>query len=155
MDGGNIMKVKLVGRCGLYCGACGIFRAQRDNEKKRILIAKEFNCSVEQVKCNGCGALTNECWCNGCKILICLKSKGYEFCYQCSEFYEKSCDKYNKLANTYIKVGEDIRSNLIIIKKGQIDEWLKTQDTRFKCPKCNYHISVWDDICPNCSQKLK
>ena len=149
------MEINLVGKCGLYCGACSIFRAQRDNEKERNLIAKEFNCSVEQVRCNGCGALTNECWCNGCKIIACLESKDYEFCYQCSEFEEKSCDKHNKLAKTYMQVGEDLRLNLVALRKGQMKEWLKEQDKRFRCPKCNHQISVWDNTCPKCSQKLK
>lgn len=148
------MEDNLTGKCGLYCGACVIYRAEKDNPEKREMIAKKVNCAVEQVRCMGCGALTPECWCYGCKLLACLKTKGYDFCYQCPEFENHSCEKYNDLAAAYLEDGEDIRANLAIIKAGFLKEWLAEQDKKYRCKNCNHPISVSDQTCPVCKHQI-
>ncbi|NIU39053.1 DUF3795 domain-containing protein, partial [Candidatus Bathyarchaeota archaeon] len=74
----------LIGRCGLYCGACGIYRAYRDGGAYRERLASAFKCPPQKVRCQGCQALTPECWGNDCKIVKCLNVKGLQFCYECS-----------------------------------------------------------------------
>lgn len=44
----------LVGRCGLYCGACIIYRAGKDSERLRRIIAEQKNCEPEDIRCEGC-----------------------------------------------------------------------------------------------------
>jgi len=61
----------LVGRCGLYCGACSIYRAYKDNGEYLKRIATRFKCSPEKVRCEGCQILTPEFWGNDCKIVQC------------------------------------------------------------------------------------
>lgn len=149
------METNLVGKCGLYCGACSIFRAQRDNPRLREAIANGVKCSVDAVRCQGCGGLTTECWCYGCKILACLKKKQYDYCYQCNEFVVRSCSLYQKLADDYQEAGEDIRKNLLMIKQGKVNEWLKEQELKYSCPSCHQPISVWDEKCYHCDYQLK
>lgn len=53
---------ELIECCGIYCGACIIYRAERDHEQARIDIANQHQCQVEHVAYQGCGRLTEVCW---------------------------------------------------------------------------------------------
>lgn len=132
----------LVGRCGLYCGACGIYRAYKDNGEYLERLAKHFKCPPEKVRCEGCMALTLECWGNDCKIVKCLRNKGLEFCYQCNQYEDGSCEKFGKLAEGYLEDGVDLRANLERIKKGEIEEWLRESEEKYKCPVCGKPLSI-------------
>lgn len=106
-------------------------------------LAKKLNCSPEKVRCEGCLALTSDCWGNECKILQCLKNKGVEFCYQCNEYEKNSCEKFGKLARGYLDIGVDLRANLERIKKGETEEWLHESAEKHKCPSCGKPLPVY------------
>jgi len=85
----------LVGICGLYCGACIIYRTGKDSKKLQRVIADRENCGPDDIRCEGCQtALTNgwdvkgEEWGKKCKIVMCLEAKRLDFCYECSEYHE-------------------------------------------------------------------
>jgi hypothetical protein len=133
----------LVGRCGLYCGACAIYRAYKDNGKYLQRLAERFKCLPEKVRCEGCMVLTPDCWGYNCKIVKCLRSKSLELCYQCSEYEKETCEKFEKLAKSYLEEdGVDLRTNLERVKKGEIEEWLQKSEERYKCPVCRKPLSV-------------
>jgi len=132
----------LVGRCGLYCGACGIYRAYKDNGEHLERLAKHFKCPPEKVRCEGCMALTPECWGNDCKIIECLRNKGLEFCYQCNQYEDGSCEKFGKLAEGYLEDGVNLRANLERVKKGETEEWLHESEEKYKCLICGKPLSV-------------
>jgi len=133
----------LVGRCGLYCGACSIYRAQRDNEEYLERVAASLKCPPEKVKCEGCIALANDSWGYDCEIVQCLSQKSLEFCYQCPEYIDRSCSKFEKLAEGYLTDDQvDIRANLERIKKGETEKWLQECETRYKCPACGKPLSL-------------
>jgi hypothetical protein len=132
----------LVGRCGLYCGACTIHRAYKDNGEYLKKVAEYFKCPPEKIRCEGCMALTQDCWGNNCKIVQCLRSKGLDFCYQCTEYQHKTCEKFEKLAKGYIEDGEDIRANLEKIKKGKAEDWLRESEKLYQCPACGKPLPV-------------
>ena len=132
----------LVGRCGLYCGACGIYRAYKDNGEYLEKLAKHFECPPEKVRCEGCMILTSECWGYDCKIVQCLRNKGLEFCYQCSQYEDGSCEKFGKLAEGYLKDGVDLRANLERIRKSETEEWLCENEEKYKCPVCEKPLPV-------------
>ena len=133
----------LVGRCGLYCGACGIYRAYKDNGEFLESLAKHFKCPMEKVRCEGCMALTPESWGYKCKIVQCLNNKGLKFCYQCIEYKNETCKKFEQLAEGYLEDGEDVRANLERIRKGEIEEWLCESEEKHKCPSCGKPLPVY------------
>jgi len=51
-----------VGTCGLYCGACPIWLAERHYPDLRQELADHFNCRVEQIACQGCHGDIARCW---------------------------------------------------------------------------------------------
>lgn len=145
----------LVGKCGLYCGACSIYRAYQDSEAWQSEIAKNGGCSPDKVRCNGCGALTSKCWGNGCKIVVCTRAKGYSFCYECPEYQNETCEKFAGLSTKYLKIGVDLRNNLSLIKEEKTEQWLEESVKRFSCKTCGKPISAWSDKCHHCGVKLK
>jgi len=146
----------LVGRCGLYCGACAIHRAYKDDGEYLKQRAERFKCPPEKVRCEGCMALTPQCWGNGCKIVQCLNGKNLQFCYECDEFERRTCEKYEKLAKDYLESGEDMRANLARIKRGETEEWLRESEQKYKCPECRKPLSVYETKgkCHHCGADL-
>lgn len=147
---------KLVGRCGLYCGACGIYRACKDDGEFLKKLAESLKCPPEKVRCEGCGALTPNCWGYDCKIFKCIKSKGFDFCYQCNQYQNNSCEKFEKLAKGYLEVGEDLRANLQRIRKDEIEEWLHESEEKYRCPACEKPLPVYGikGKCYHCGASL-
>lgn len=155
------MNKKLIGRCGLYCGICEIYRACKDSKKLQEELAKKYNCSPEEVRCEGCQALDiygwsgDKEWGTNCKILKCLNAKKSRSCYECAEF--DSCERFNEFAKIYLKLGVDLRENLRLIQKGKAEEWLLEKDKKWRCPKCGNPIVVSYDFedCHWCGSKLR
>lgn len=144
----------LVGRCGLYCGACCIHRGYKDNDEYRTRVAKFFNCPPEKVKCEGCQALTLDSWGNDCKIVQCLRSKNYNFCYECDQNATRSCEKYEDLVKRYLEDNVDVRKNLEKIKQGKTEEWLNESRMRFRCPYCKKPLPEGSTKCYHCKKEF-
>ena len=145
----------LVGRCGLYCGACSIYRAYKDDGEYLIRLSKRFKCPPEKVKCEGCQVLAPENWGYDCKIVQCLRARNYEFCFECPKYEAHSCEKYKRLAKGYMEDNVDIRANLEKIKSGKVDEWLRESKKRFKCPNCKKPLPVGAKKCYHCNKEIQ
>ena len=153
----SLVDGNLVGRCGLYCGACGIYRAYRDGGEYRQRLAAFFKCPPEKVRCEGCQALTAECWGNYCKFVQCLNLKGFKFCYGCPDYEKHACKKFEEFSEAYLKEdGVDLRANLEKIKAGKVEEWLKESEEQFRCPYCrkSLFIGALKEKCYHCGQNL-
>jgi len=144
----------LVGRCGLYCGACSIYRAYKNDREYRNRLAERFKCPPEKVRCEGCQTLTPECWENECEIVQCTSAKGFSFCYECPQFDGKLCEKFERLAEGYLEDNVDLRANLARIKSGQVEAWLKESRERFKCPHCGKPLPTGSTKCYRCGKEF-
>jgi len=151
----------LIGRYGLYCGVCEVYRAYKDSRKLQEELAKKHNCLPEEVRCEGCQALGvygwsyDKEWGTNCKILKCLNGKKQKVCYECAEY--DSCERFDKFAEICLGIGLDLRKNLKMIQEGRTEEWLSEQDKKWRCPKCGKPIIVSYDFkeCHWCGNKLK
>jgi hypothetical protein len=78
----------LAGACGLYCGACGIYRMHKDQDSERLeQAAREvFHCQPEEIRCQGCGGPLDRHWSPECHLLACTRERGVTFCYECASF---------------------------------------------------------------------
>ncbi|MFA9437323.1 MAG: DUF3795 domain-containing protein, partial [Candidatus Bathyarchaeota archaeon] len=54
----------LISRCGIYCGACYVYRAERDVGEFLREVAQWQEVEIDEVKCNWCTAPINEKWHN-------------------------------------------------------------------------------------------
>jgi len=148
----------LVGRCGLYCGACTIYRAYKDRGKLLENVAKYNNCHPEEIHCQGCQTALRDGWSfenewgANCSYLKCLEARGLEFCYQCPEYSQ--CQKFDELARSALMHGEDIRENLERIKAGDTKNWLAEQDRKWRCPSCGNPVPIRIKECHWCGGKI-
>jgi hypothetical protein len=144
----------LVGRCGLYCGACSIYRAYKDDSEYLRRLSERFKCPPEKVRCEGCQVLTPECWGNDCKIVQCLRAKGYNFCYECPQYEKRSCEKLENLVKGYLEDNVDIRASMEKIRSGKVKEWLKEAKKRFRCPYCQKPLPTGAKKCYHCKKEF-
>ncbi len=150
----------LVGRCGLYCGACIIYRAYKDSEKLRQTIAEREGCKPKDIRCEGCQTVLvngwdvkGQEWGRNCKIIKCLENRKLRFCYECSVY--PKCEKFWEIAGSCLKHGENLEENLAEIKSGRIEEWLKEKDRKWRCKKCNKPIAMHLTECHWCGATKK
>ncbi len=144
--------LSLLGRCGLYCGACGIYRAYRDDGKYLERVAESFECAPELVRCEGCQDLTEDCWGHDCRIRKCLSKKKMSYCHECDEI--EGCDKFTDLYQGYLEIGVDLRENLRRIESGEIQTWLEEQDQKWRCGTCGKPVSCHMEECHRCGAIL-
>ena len=81
----------LMAPCGLYCGTCGIYIANRDgNEKFGAVMGNLYGTDPEETVCLGCMQPDPPeklyGYCKQCKIRECVRSKDYYSCHQCEEW---------------------------------------------------------------------
>lgn len=132
------------------------FIEPKDNGEYLKELAEEAKCPLEKVGCEGCRALTAECWGNDCEIVQCSRSRGFEFCHQCDRYEDDSCERFGKLAQRYLKSGVNLKVNLKKIEKGAVEEWLRECEEKFKCPLCGKPLTIWarKEKCYHCSVNL-
>ena len=144
---------ELVGRCGLYCGACHIYRAERDDQAWRRRMADHFKCRADQVRCGGCRALTEECWGNGCKIVNCLREKGYDSCHDCPQL-EAGCEIFDRLSAGYLEDGVDLRKNLSEMFAEGCAAWSERAARKYTCGSCGGPLAAGQDKCQHCGKPV-
>jgi len=126
---------ELIAPCGMNCGICLGFFGYAVNGRKR------------KVACIGCRAKDKACTFvkKDCKKLL---NKEIEYCFDCNVF---PCEKLKKLDNRYrTKYEMSMIENLEYIQKNGIDEFVKKERERWKCPKCGGVICVHDKRCYSC-----
>jgi len=148
----------LVGRCGIYCGSCGFYRAYKDQGEYLQRVSNEWEIPVEKIRCEGCHALTPSCLGSECRIVQCLDSKVFDYCFECSEYAQKSCEKHNELSARWAADSVDLRANLERVKAGEIGAWLKECEKQFSCSSCGKPLPVlgWNVMkkCYHCGLAL-
>jgi len=71
--------------CGIDCINCELHQSSTRTDIQQM-VAASMNKTVEEIKCKGCldqnGCVIHE----DCKTLECVKTKGVDYCYECSDF---------------------------------------------------------------------
>ena len=130
------VKKELLAPCGLYCGVCSIYIANRDNNlkfKEKLLPVTPFR-SSGWCRCSTTGFLSDGIVfpvCRVCSIKKCCNGKGIEGCHQCDEF---PC----KLINNFpIPVGKKVILRAIPFwRENGTEEFVKQEEKRYHCPNC-------------------
>ncbi len=149
------MESKILSRCGIYCGACYVYRAERDCGEFLRQVAEGQKAELEEVKCNGCSAPVEERWrnCKNCETIKCLDEKGYQYCNECDQFWDHSCPRYNRKAEAALKRGEDIRTNMVKIDNDPL-AWLTEMYKHWRCSSCGESYSWYEETCHHCGKNL-
>ena len=158
----EIQNRELMAPCGLYCGACGIYIATRDeNEKFKAVMGRVYGTKPEETEC--CGCMQPEPpkkrygYCQQCKIRSCVKSKDYYSCHQCDEW---PCDQ---IENFGYATGVRVAKRAIPLwraevakhgdEKGSV-EWARAECERYHCPSCGEPLFRGSQNCRVCKQDV-
>jgi predicted RNA-binding Zn-ribbon protein involved in translation (DUF1610 family) len=129
------MERKLVGACGLYCGACSIYRA-REYPGLAEELAGRFGCRPEQVDCDGCHGDLKRRWSDqDCRYWARAgELEGLRVC--------GPDDAYGGY--------EEQRRQLERLWAVGVEAWLREQAAAHACPACGTG-TVWGQLCPACT----
>ena len=143
--------------CGLYCGACGLYRARCDSNPVQLqellkTLSERWGVPPEEVDCEGClsgGKLSP--YCRSCQILRCpTTKKGVKRCSDCPDF---PCDLITKFNNDGMRHHAEVLDNIRHQQKIGIESWLREQESRWRCPKCGARMSWYTKVCEKCGEK--
>lgn len=91
--------------------------------------------------------------CLNCPIKDCIENRGYQHCYECSDF---PCEKIKRLDKTYrTRYKISLIKNSRFVKEKGIPSFLKEQAQKYTCSKCGGIISLHDAQCSECRTKTK
>jgi len=156
----------LAAACGTYCGACPAYLAKHsEDEQIRMKLQKGVSSgSVKALKgippsnwmdgllCDGClsgGMLAAHC--QNCAIRKCAASKQNDS--RCTDCEVLPCNRITNLINMggYLHRKEYL-PNLKKIREMGVQEWVKNEEERWRCPKCGLPISWYDTGCTRCGE---
>ncbi|MBN2325244.1 MAG: DUF3795 domain-containing protein [Spirochaetes bacterium] len=139
---------RLLGFCGLYCGACNHYRASY-SEGSHLYGAGD----LERFVCRGCRgetALLHE-GCDVCGIRLCAEKNGLIHCGRCEEF---PCDQLIEFQHDARHIHHlDIVGNLRKIEEKGPSPWLEAQEERWTC-ECGLCYSWYEVRCNRCGAGL-
>lgn len=157
----EIRDKNLMGPCGLFCGACGVYIATRDgNEKLKTIMGKTYGSQPEETECLGCMQPDSSKklfgFCAECDLRDCAKSKGYYSCHQCKEFPCETIESFplgpaRKIMKDSISKWRDKVAEHGD-EKGSI-EWARQECERYRCSCGEPHLRG-QISCDACGQTL-
>ncbi len=165
-DNGTSAKIDLAGACGIFCGACPAYLAKHCEDEQMKIKRQKISSSapVKSAKgippinwmkglvCDGCvsgGTLAGHC--QMCNIrLHALETQANS---RCSECKEMPCNRITNLINMggFLHRKEYV-PNLKKIHEMGLDEWVKYEEERWRCPKCGLPMSWYDAECIRCGE---
>lgn len=154
----------LMGPCGLYCGVCAIYIADRDNNtkfKERLVnlykggvpgkgtLPGSEDLAIEDIKCNGCMSDKLFRYCEICEIRDCTREKGYTGCHECSEW---PCPL---IENFPMTVGKKVILRAIPqIRQWGVEKFMQAEEARYVCPECGNKVFRGVIRCNRCKTEL-
>ncbi len=125
--------------CGLNCAKCDMYQASHGNEKLRDEIIewfkKERNETIkpEQIRCEGCRGPLHTHWSSDCKMMLCAKKRGLQYCFQCKDF---PCTVVNEFSSDGISHHKRTIENSKRMKEIGIEAWIAEQKRKGHCVFC-------------------
>ncbi len=143
-------KKKLAAPCGLYCGVCAVFIADRDrNIKFKERLTDVYGVTTDEIKCEGCLSDNLFLYCRTCPIRSCTIDKGIEGCHQCADFPCQFIDNFP------LPVGKKVMLRAIPTwRELGTERWMEEEEKRYHCPHCGYMVFRGAKKCRNCQSPL-
>lgn len=138
------MIAELIAPCGMNCNVCSNYLALVNDTKSK---------GVKLPYCIGCRQRDKKCSFVKKKCNKLLKSE-INFCYECNKF---PCELIIKLGRGYEKhYHMNMVDNLNKIKEFGMEQFLKTEEKKWKCSNCGETICCHNGICCSCNlDKMK
>ena len=140
--------------CGLYCGACTVYRARRDENPKRLEKilherSRRWKLNADDIDCDGClagGRLMPHC--ERCRMRQCAEARlGVSRCADCPEY---PCKLISAFADDGMRHHGEVLTNLRRIKEIGAEQWIAEQQERWRCPECSTRLDWYARTCYSC-----
>ena len=142
----------LAGVCGLYCGACSMYRSRVDGNTRRLdKIIQSRQMKPEDAVCQGCGAEVRSLYCRNCQLRQCAVDKGFTTCAQCPE---APCPKLTAFNNDGIEHHNGVLDSIRRQQEIGLDAWLADQQSFWRCPNCGAPTDWYTSWCFRCSAEV-
>jgi len=135
--------------CGLYCEACTLFIATKEDPARLKRLAARFQLSEEAIKCYGCRSAKRGPYCKTCKMFSCAAERGIDFCVECMEYPCADLKQFQSEMPHRIELWDDLER----IKATGYEHWLKNIRENYTCPQCRSINSAYDLKCRKCGEK--
>lgn len=135
----------LIAPCGMNCGICSGYLALKNDVKSR---------GVRMTYCAGCRPRDKQCAFlkKRCETLL---NGQVQYCYECESY---PCERLRHIDKRYFLSAfrMSMIENLEYIRKEGIEEFLKKESEKWRCPECGGTICCHNGICYSCGiEKLK
>ena len=154
----------LAAACGTYCGACPAYIAKHGKDEQiKMRLHKRFSSGpkalngippsnwMDGLLCDGCfsgGMLAAHC--QNCVIRKCAAKKQDDS--RCSDCEELPCYRITNMINTGLLHRAEYLPNLEKIREMGVQEWVKSEEERWRCPQCGLPMSWYDAECSGCGE---
>ncbi len=135
--------------CGLYCEGCTLYIATREDPERLTALAKRFQLSEEEMRCNGCRSDKHGPYCQTCKMIKCAAEKGIDFCSQCDEYPCTELKQFQAERPHRIELWEDLERLKTVSPK----QWIHEKREHYSCPECRTINSAYDAQCRKCGNE--
>jgi hypothetical protein len=131
---------EFIAPCGMNCGICVAFFGYTMKGDKR-----KHPCNTCRSRKSQCTFIKKKCYK--------LATKQIEYCFECTDF---PCANLRTLDKGYRnKYGMSMIENLSYIQANGIEQFLKNEQKRWKCPSCGGIICVHNKTCYACGKTLE
>lgn len=138
-----------VAYCGLYCGACGIFKDTREGRLEGL--EKEYNIPAGYLGCTGCRTDRNNLCCANCSIKRCCEYQNISSCSECKEF---PCTVLKAFDRDQYPHHSGAIASLQKLRAYGPEKWLEMQHKRWSCPGCHTPFRWYQETCERCGEKV-
>lgn len=132
------MEEKLIAPCGMNCAICSRYLALRNDIRSKV---------IRMAYCSGCRQRDKKCAFLKKKCQLILNGK-VKYCYECQDFPCERLRRIDQRYQTFFRMS--MIRNLEYIKENGIQQFLKTEEEKWKCPECGQVICCHNGICFNC-----
>lgn len=138
---------RLAAVCGLFCPACHVFIANKEDPQRLAAMARRYQKSIEELQCNGCRSDTRCFFCKTiCTMAECAESKGVDFCGSCPDYPCKDLKTFQSLAPHRIELWKSHQR----IKDVGYEKWYREMIEHYSCKTCGTLNSAYDVKCRKC-----
>jgi hypothetical protein len=146
-------ELRLLGYCGLYCGACYHYRSSFPESRHVLEEAVRQGKDPEQFTCGGCRGEKERMYvgCVSCAIRTCAEKKGIIHCGICSSF---PCDMLLEFQHDEKHIHHlDVVDSLNALTGKGPQAWLQEQRANWRCT-CGLPFSWYERRCAACGSPL-
>lgn len=143
--------------CGLYCGACTLYRARHDADRTGLEplfqeLSQRYGVPPEEITCEGClsdGPLSPHC--HVCEVRRCAITKpDVTRCSDCPSF---PCGLIIKFSRDGVPHHSEVLKNIRRQQKIGVSEWLQEEYERIRCQYCGVSLDWYAQNCHRCGTK--